>query len=107
MQKIFTTLLLGFCLTLGACSSLGLGSDPGERSARQVVDDASITTSVKSKFLADKYIKGLTVDVDTFQRVVTLSGVVNSNFTREHAEEIAANTRGVAKVVNNLQVAGS
>ena len=66
--------------------------------------DAGITTAVKSKLAADDMIKAYKVDVDTQNKVVTLSGEVETAVQREHAVSIARGTRGVADVVDRLQV---
>ena len=66
--------------------------------------DAGITTAVKSKFAADDTVKAYKVDVDTQNKVVTLSGEVDTQAQREHAVMIARNTKGVADVIDRLQV---
>lgn len=49
-----------------------------ERSFGQVVDDATITTTVKSKLLWGKSTEGLQMDVDTNRGKVTLNGAAES-----------------------------
>lgn len=66
--------------------------------------DAGITTAVKSKLAADDTVKAYKVDVDTQNKVVTLSGEVDTNAQRAHAVMIARNTDGVADVVDQLRV---
>ena len=66
--------------------------------------DAGITTAVKSKLAADDMVKAYKVDVDTQNKVVTLSGEVETAAQREHAVSIARGTRGVSDVVDRLQV---
>jgi hypothetical protein len=66
--------------------------------------DAGITTAVKSKLAADDMVKAYQVDVDTQNKVVTLSGEVDTAAQREHAIMIARNTDGVADVIDRLQV---
>jgi len=70
------------------------------------VDDAGITASVKTNLASDRGMQTLTaVDVDTNKGVVSLNGVVDSLAAKQRAAEIARQTSGVTKVVNNLQVA--
>lgn len=71
------------------------------------VGDATITAAVKSKLLANKNISGISIDVDTQDSRVTLSGEVESDEALQLAEEIAENTEDVAEVENNLRVAGA
>ena len=66
--------------------------------------DAGITTAVKSKLAADDTVKAYKVDVDTANKVVTLSGEVDTQAQRAHAVMIARNTDGVADVIEQLRV---
>ena len=66
--------------------------------------DAGITTAVKSKLAADDMVKAYQVDVDTSNKVVTLSGDVETAAQKEHAVLIARNTDGVTDVIDQLRV---
>lgn len=66
--------------------------------------DAGITTAVKSKLAADDTVKAYKVDVDTANKVVTLSGEVDTEAQRAHAVMIARNTDGVADVIDQLRI---
>ena len=66
--------------------------------------DAGITTAVKSKLAADDTVKAYKVDVDTENKVVTLSGDVDTEAQRTHAVMIARNTDGVTDVIDQLRV---
>jgi hyperosmotically inducible protein len=66
--------------------------------------DAGITTSVKSQLAADDLVKARRIDVDTRDRVVTLSGEVRSAEEEAQALQLARNTNGVANVVDQLTV---
>jgi hyperosmotically inducible protein len=68
--------------------------------------DAGITTKVKSKFAADDTVKAYQIDVDTKDKVVTLSGNVDSQAAKDQAVAIARATEGVADVVDNITIAG-
>ena len=72
--------------------------------AGAVVTDAAITSAVKAKFLADASVKGLKIDVDTKDHVVTLNGTVSSRAEADRAMMLARNTEGVTRVVDNLKV---
>lgn len=73
----------------------------GEQLA-QGATDAALTARVKSRLLASENTAGLSINVDTDEDVVTLSGEVDSDTERELAELIAANTPGVSNVRNEL-----
>jgi hyperosmotically inducible protein len=68
--------------------------------------DAGITGKVKSKLAADDTVKAYQIDVDTKDKVVTLSGNVDSSAAKDQAVALARGTEGVADVVDNITVAG-
>jgi hyperosmotically inducible periplasmic protein len=74
------------------------------KTAGRNVDDATLTSSVKTKLAADKLSSLTRVDVDTNNGIVSLNGVVESSQQRARAQELASQVSGVNKVVNNLQV---
>ncbi len=103
-NKITITALL-LCLVTGVTiSSTGCAGDRYSRSTGEYIDDKSITTRIKSALLADKEISSLDVKVKTYERVVQLSGFVDSEAQRTRAEEIARNTKGVQSVKNDMVV---
>jgi hyperosmotically inducible protein len=75
--------------------------------AGATVSDAAITTTVKSKFLADDMVKGLSIDVDTANGVVTLTGNVATRAEADRAMMLARQTDGVSRVVDNLKIGRS
>jgi osmotically-inducible protein OsmY len=93
-----TTILLVIALVapllLTAC-----GKTVGE-----TIDDATITTRVKTALLNDPDIGGLRIDVDTFKGVVTLSGAVKTAEERDKAVAIAKRIGGVTDVKSTLQI---
>jgi osmotically-inducible protein OsmY len=66
--------------------------------------DPGVTTAVKSKLAADDTVKAYQIDVDTNDRVVTLSGTVETPAAKEHAVMIARQTEGVRDVVDRIAV---
>jgi hyperosmotically inducible protein len=70
----------------------------------EVVTDAAITSAVKTKLLGDPDVKGLNIDVDTANGVVTLTGVVHTAAERREALRLAKDTKGVKNVKNNLKL---
>ena len=75
-----------------------------DRSYGEVVDDASITSAVKSKLLWSRHVDALNVDVDTTRGKVELTGTANSAEAKEAAGKLAMNTHGVHAVSNQLTV---
>jgi osmotically-inducible protein OsmY len=78
----------------------------GERDFGDVVRDATITASVKSKLLWNSHTDGLDIHVDTNNRQVTLTGTVGSGAEKDLAGRIARNTNDVLGVNNQLSVSG-
>jgi hyperosmotically inducible periplasmic protein len=75
---------------------------------RDVADgnpDALLTTAVKAKLAGSPDTEAVDVDVDTQDRVVTLSGVVQDERARQRAVELAGEVKGVEQVVDELKVA--
>ncbi len=75
-----------------------------DRSFGEVVDDATITATVKSKLLWSKNTDGLDIHVDTNMGKVTLHGAAENGAAKELAGRMAMNTRGVVSVDNQLVV---
>jgi hyperosmotically inducible protein len=93
MLVLLLTLLTPLVL-LAAC-----GKTVGE-----TIDDASITTRVKTALLNDLAVGVQKIDVDTFKGVVTLSGAVETAADRDKAIDIARKVEGVRDVKSTLQV---
>jgi osmotically-inducible protein OsmY len=74
------------------------------RSFGEVIDDATITSTVKSKLLWSKNTSGMAIDVDTKAGKVSLMGNADSAAAKELATRLALNTHGVVSVDNQLVV---
>jgi len=68
------------------------------------ISDAWITTKVKWFFIGDDLLKGSDINVDTKDNVVTLKGTVKTAPGRARAVELAQNTDGVKRVVDQLVI---
>ena len=69
--------------------------------------DSGVTTSVKTQLMADELVKARSINVDTRNHVVTLTGTVQSAAEEAKALQIARSTRGVTDVVDNIVIAPS
>lgn len=88
LRRLAVPLLTTFTLIAAACSQ----SDPG------------ITSAVKSRLAADDTVKAYQIDVDTQDRVVTLTGTVETSAAKDQAVLLARQTEGVRDVVDRLSV---
>ena len=66
--------------------------------------DAGITTAVKGKLVADDLVKARQINVDTKDKVVTLTGDVQSQAEESRALQIARDTNGVRDVIDQINV---
>jgi hyperosmotically inducible periplasmic protein len=78
-----------------------------ERTTKQKVSDASITTKVKAALVADELTKARDIHVRTRAHVVTLTGVVESNAERDKAVSLAKNVEGVSEVKDKMAMTAS
>ena len=78
----------------------------GEKAAKtgEVLNDAALTTKVKTAILADPDLRVGEINVDTVANVVTLTGTVDSTAKSQKAQQVAAGVSGVKEVVNRLLV---
>lgn len=67
--------------------------------------DAGITTAVKGKLVADDLVKARQINVDTKDKVVTLTGQVQTQAEEARALQIARDTKGVRDVIDQINVA--
>jgi osmotically-inducible protein OsmY len=73
-------------------------------SAGQAIDDATITTKVKSALLNEPGMKSMTISVDTEKGIVTLSGKADTQVKIDKAIKLAEAVEGVQSVSNKLVV---
>src|SRR4029077_13390644 len=66
--------------------------------------DTVITAKIKASMAADTTVKASEIEVVTNNKVVTLTGNLNSQIEKDRALEIARSTSGVANVVDMLSV---
>ncbi|MEO8522197.1 MAG: BON domain-containing protein [Acidobacteriota bacterium] len=71
------------------------------------INDAWITTKVKSSYLNEDALKGSDINVDTNSHVVTLKGTVASAAGRTRAVTLARQVKGVNRVVDHLTIAAA
>ena len=91
-------------VSLVILAASGCAVSRGQESVGAYVDDAGITTLVKSRFFEDKDVAGTSISVETLNGTVMLSGFAKSNMERNKAESIARAVRGVKSVKNEIAV---
>jgi len=104
----YTTKFVGLAALIGALALGGLAggcaATPTKDSTGEYVDDATVTTKVKSALLGDEAVKSFQIKVETFKGVVQLSGFVDTADEKAAAEKDATAVSGVKDVKNSLTV---
>jgi len=76
----------------------------GEPSLKSLFSDSWITTQIKSKFLNDELVSGMSVHVETVAGKVYLQGIIVSEAQRYRAMELTRSVEGVTAVVDLLRL---
>ena len=103
ITKIGAIICLGMALSL-ATFTTGCAGDRYHKSTGEVIDDAAVTSKVKTALLGDPDVKGLAVKVKTYRGEVQLSGFVDTQAQKDRAAEVARGVKGAQWVKNDIIV---
>lgn len=87
--------------------SAGQKVDSSMNKVGNFMDDSSITAKVKAALVDHESIKSTDISIKTDQKVVTLSGFVESQAQAEEAVKVAKGVEGVTSVSDKLHVRDS
>jgi hyperosmotically inducible periplasmic protein len=106
MRVVHGVMLMALAIgpALGPMVACGGGSGPAPKPVSSTLDDATITTRVKTALLNDPNVGAQQIDVNASAGVVTLSGVVKSQAEVERAVDLARKIGGVTDVKTTLEV---
>ena len=76
----------------------------GQETVGAYVDDAGITTLIKSRFAENKQVDATSIRVETLNGTVMLSGFAKNATEKSTAESIARGVNGVKSVKNEIAV---
>ena len=76
----------------------------GQESVGAYVDDATITTQIKSRMVENKDVAASSIRVETLNGTVILSGFAKNALEKATAERIARDVNGVKSVRNEIAV---
>lgn len=102
MKNTFRLAVTVVVLALGALS--GCAVQRGQETVGAYVDDATITTQVKSRFVESKEVDAAAISVETMTGTVMLSGFAKNLTEKTTAERIARTVSGVRAVKNEITV---
>jgi hyperosmotically inducible protein len=113
-QLQYNLLLLAILMVsfLTSCAPLVVGTAAvgtykgvtDERSSGTMLDDSVLATKIKTRLINEKSVKARHIDVDVYNSVVYLIGVVESEQQRKTASDIAKGVGGVSMVSNQLVI---
>lgn len=101
-MNIKTTFAAVLATTVIAMS--GCAVTRGQETVGAYIDDTSITTSVKARFVDNKQVDASSIRVETLNGTVMLSGFAKNATEKSTAETIARNVNGVKTVRNEIAV---
>lgn len=85
-------------------TATGCAVTRGQETVGAYVDDAGITTLVKSRFVENKQVDAAAISVETMKGTVMLSGFAKSATERSAAEAVTWKVDGVKAVKNEIAV---
>ena len=82
-------------------------TEQGRQKNTEYLSDATLTTKVHTALANDVGMRTMySINVDSDKGVVTLKGKVDSEATKQRAEDVTKRVSGVTSVKNELQVKG-
>jgi osmotically-inducible protein OsmY len=85
-------------------TAAGCAVTRGQETVGAYVDDATITTQIKGRFIEDPVVAASSIRVETLNGTVMLSGFAKSAAERNTAEAIARRVNGVKSIKNEIAV---
>lgn len=85
-------------------TATGCAVTRGQETVGAYVDDTTITTQVKSRFIENTDVDASSIRVETLNGTVMLSGFAKDSKEKQTAESIARKVNGVKSVKNEIAV---
>ena len=85
-------------------TAAGCAVTRGQETVGAYVDDAGITTLVKTRMIENKEVDAASIKVETLNGTVMLSGFAKNSTEKSTAESIARGVNGVKMVKNEISV---
>lgn len=102
MKQLILASTLAVAATLGSLGGCAVTS--GQSSVGEYVDDAAISTRVRTRFAQDPKVSLMRLDVNTLNGVVQLSGFATSQEEKDRAAQLARSVPDVRGVRNDIVV---
>jgi osmotically-inducible protein OsmY len=98
------TTLAATVAAIALLSASGCAVTRGQETVGAYVDDATMTTQIKSRFVSNKDVDAASIKVETLNGTVLLSGFAKNATEKAAAERIARDVNGVKSVRNEIAV---
>jgi osmotically-inducible protein OsmY len=99
-----TTTMKRSTMAFGVAAGLLLGACSSTQPVGVQASDTALATKIEAKLAADPEVNPFNVDVDVNEGVVRLSGKVEDPEARVQPERLAMQTKGVRKVINDVEL---
>ena len=100
----FRTTLTTAAMAFAVLITAGCAVSRGQQTTGAYIDDATITSQVKSRMLDNPNVAGTSISVETLNGTVILSGFAKNATEKATAESIARDVNGVKSVKNEIAV---
>jgi len=100
----FRTTLSAAAMAVAVLMTAGCAVSRGQETTGAYIDDATITSQVKSRMLDNPNVAGTSISVETLNGTVMLSGFAKNTSEKDTAERIARDVNGVKSVKNQIVV---
>jgi osmotically-inducible protein OsmY len=87
-----------------AFAATGCAVSRGQETVGAYVDDATITTQIKSRFVENNQVDAASIHIETLKGTVLLSGFAKNATEKATAERLARGVNGVNSVKNEITV---
>ena len=85
-------------------STTGCAVTRGQETVGAYIDDTTITTQVKARFVDNTEVDAAAISVETLKGTVMLSGFAKNATEKATAEKIASKVNGVRAVKNEIAI---
>ena len=100
----FRSPLIATFAAIALLSNAGCAVTRGQETVGAYIDDATITTQIKSRMIENKSVDAASIKVETLNGTVMLSGFAKNATEKATAETIARDVNGVKSVRNEITV---
>jgi hyperosmotically inducible protein len=103
-MKMRTSIAAAVVAAVALLATTGCAVTRGQETVGAYVDDTTITTQIKSRFIENKEVDASSISVETLNGTVMLSGFAKNAAEKITAENIARRVNGVKSVRNEIAV---